>query len=106
MRKKAEILIHESQPAFLKRNGVYRFPVVENPPGIGATALAVAINVRLGHTLDESKLVDGAIYYAPQWIMTYDNMAEKLEETKDMPDSTSISSYLSVDEALESYFVD
>ena len=38
--------------------------------------------------------------------MTYDNMAEKLEETKDMPDSTSISSYLSVDEALESYFVD
>lgn len=85
---------------------VMPFIVVENPPGIGATALAVAINVRLGHTLDESKLVDGAIYYAPQWIMTYDNMAEKLEETKDMPDSTSISSYLSVDEALEFYFVD
>ncbi|MEY8439634.1 substrate-binding domain-containing protein [Anaerotruncus colihominis] len=81
------------------------FIVTENPPGIGATALAVAINVRLGNELDESKMHSPTeIYYAPQWIMTYDNMAEKLDEVKDMPDSMSISSYLSVDQAKAAYF--
>ncbi len=88
---------------------VLPFIVVENPPGIGATALAVAINQRQGNTLKAdviTKTADGnsVIYYAPQWIMTYDNMADKLQETANLPDSTSVSSYLTVAQAKEMYF--
>jgi len=84
---------------------VMPFIVVENPPGIGATALAIALNVRQGNTIDPAKLTNGnAIYYTPQWVMTYDNMQEKLDSIKDLPDSTSVSSYLSVDEAKTAYF--
>lgn len=81
------------------------FIVSENPPGIGATALAIAINIRQGGELDPSVLTGAnAIYYAPQWIMTYDNMAEKLDEIADLPDSTSVSSYMSVEEAKAAFF--
>lgn len=81
------------------------FIVVENPPGIGATALAIALNIRQGHELDPSKMSgENLIYYAPQWIMTYDNMQEKVESVKDMPDATSISSFMTVEEAKAAYF--
>lgn len=80
------------------------FIVVENPPGIGATALAVAINLKQGNELDSAKLKDGVIYYDPQWIMTYDNMQEKLDSVKDLSDSTSVSSYMSVEQAKAAYF--
>ena len=81
------------------------FIVVENPPGIGATALSIALNIRQGNELDSSKLTDGnAIYYAPQWVMTYDNMADKLNSISHLPDSTSVSSYLSVEDAKSAYF--
>lgn len=81
------------------------FIVVENPPGIGATALAIGLNIRQGNELDPAKMTGtNAIYYAPQWIMTYDNMTEKLGEIKDLPDSTSVSSYLTVEGAKAAYF--
>jgi ABC-type sugar transport system substrate-binding protein len=87
---------------------VLPFIVVENPPGIGATALAIAINLRQGNVLKDgiaaSGLKGNSIYYAPQWIMTYDNMAERLDFVKDMPDSTSISSFMSVEQAKSAYF--
>jgi ribose transport system substrate-binding protein len=87
---------------------VLPFIVVENPPGIGATALAVAINLKRGHVLKDgisaSGLKGNSIYYAPQWIMTYDNMASRLNEVKDMPDSTSVSSFLSLEQARAAYF--
>ncbi|MEM1483506.1 substrate-binding domain-containing protein [Oscillospiraceae bacterium PP1C4] len=84
---------------------VMPFIVVENPPGIGATALAIALNLRQGNEIDPAKLTgDNAIYYAPQWVMTYDNMAEKLESVSQLPDSTSVSSYLSVADAKAAYF--
>ena len=83
----------------------FPFIVVENPPGIGATALAIALNIRQGHELDSSKLTGtNAIYYAPQWVMTYENMAERLQSISSLPDSTSVSSYLSVEEAKAAYF--
>ena len=83
----------------------FPFIVVENPPGIGATALAIALNIRQGHELDPAKLTGtNAIYYAPQWIMTYENMAERLQSISSLPDSTSVSSYLSVEEAKAAYF--
>lgn len=87
---------------------VLPFIVVENPPGIGATALAIAVNLRQGRELKDgiasSGLMGNSIYYAPQWIMTYDNMQERLDSVKSLPDSTSVSSYMSVDQARSAYF--
>lgn len=84
---------------------VLPFIVVENPPGIGATALSIALNMRQGSELDPAKLKgDNAIYYTPQWIMTYDNMKERLDSVADLPDSTSVSSYMSVADAKAAYF--
>jgi ribose transport system substrate-binding protein len=87
---------------------VLPFIVVENPPGIGATALAIAINLRQGRQLKDGIAAAGlkgnSIYYAPQWIMTYDNMAQRLDSVKSLPDSTSVSSYMSLEEARAAYF--
>lgn len=85
---------------------VLPFIVVENPPGIGATALAIGVNLAQGNTL-KSGTLEGAynsIYYAPQWIMTYDNMDAQLASIADLPDSTSVSNYLSLSEAKAMYF--
>ena len=86
---------------------VLPFIVVENPPGIGATALAIAINITQGNELKDgitTGLNGNSIYYAPQWIMTYDNMSERLADISDLPDSTSVSSYMTVEEAKAAYF--
>jgi ribose transport system substrate-binding protein len=87
---------------------VLPFIVVENPPGIGASALAIAVNLRQGNQLKAGIASDGlmgnSIYYAPQWVMTYDNMAERLDSIKSMPDSTSVSSFMSVEQAKAAYF--
>lgn len=98
IRKAAEINKDELKMPFI---------IVENPPGIGATALAVGLNILQGHTLDTTKLAEwNNIKYTPQWIMTYDNMQEQLDSIKDLPDSTSVSSYMSVDDARKAYFTD
>ena len=84
------------------------FIVVENPPGIGATALAIAVNIRQGHQLKDGIAASGfrgnSIYYTPQWIMTYDNMAQRVNEVRNLPDSTSVSSYMSLEQAKAAYF--
>lgn len=83
------------------------FIVVENPPGIGATALAVGLNLRQGGELKDgitTGLKGNSIYYTPQWIMTYDNMTEKVDSLADLPDSTSVSSYMTIAQAKEAYF--
>lgn len=85
---------------------VMPFIVVENPPGIGATALAIGLNLLQGHEIDEANFAEwNNIMYAPQWVMTYDNMQESLDSIADLPDSTSVSSYLSVEAAYDAYFV-
>lgn len=84
---------------------VLPFIVVENPPGIGATALSIALNLRQGNELDPAKMTgNNAIYYSPQWVMTYENMKEKVESVSALPDSTSVSSYMSVEDAKAAYF--
>lgn len=82
------------------------FIVVENPPGIGATALAIGVNLAQGNTIKDGvkQGPNNSIFYAPQWIMTYDNMAAQLESIASLPDSTSVSGYLSVTEAKDLYF--
>ncbi|MDR1587993.1 MAG: substrate-binding domain-containing protein, partial [Treponema sp.] len=75
---------------------VLPFIIVENPPGIGATALAIAVNLRQGNKLKDGIAASGfrgnSIYYAPQWIMTHENTKERLDSIKNLPDSTSVSS--------------
>ena len=87
---------------------VLPFIVVENPPGIGATALAIAINLKQGNQLKDgiasAGLKGNSIYYAPQWIMTYDNMGQRLNDVRNLPDSTSVSSYMSLEQAKTAYF--
>ncbi|MDR2631622.1 MAG: substrate-binding domain-containing protein [Spirochaetaceae bacterium] len=87
---------------------VLPFIVVENPPGIGATSLAIAVNLRQGGQLKDgiasAGLKGNSIYYAPQWIMTYDNMAQRLDSVKSLPDSTSVSSYMTLEQAKAAYF--
>lgn len=87
---------------------VLPFIVVENPPGIGATALAIAVNLRQGHQLKDGIAAAGlkgnSIYYTPQWVMTYDNMAQRLDSVKSFPDSTSVTSYMTVEQAKAAYF--
>ena len=87
---------------------VLPFIVVENPPGIGATALAIAINLKQGHQLKDgiasAGLKGNSIYYTPQWIMTYDNMAQRVNDVRTLPDSTSVSSFMSVDQARAAFF--
>jgi ABC-type sugar transport system substrate-binding protein len=87
---------------------VLPFIVVENPPGIGATALAIAVNIRQGHQLKDgiasAGLKGNSIYYTPQWVMTYDNMAARLDSVKSFPDSTSVTSYMTVEQAKAAYF--
>ena len=84
---------------------VMPFVVVENPPGIGATALSIALNLRQGNELKTEALTGtNAIYYAPQWVMTYENMADSLASVSELPDSTSVSSYMSVEAAKAAYF--
>ena len=87
---------------------VMPFIVVENPPGIGATALAIAVNIRQGNQLKEGIAASGfrgnSIYYTPQWIMTYDNMAQRVDSVKSLPDSTSVSSFMSLAQAKTAFF--
>ncbi|WP_312644383.1 substrate-binding domain-containing protein [Hydrogenoanaerobacterium sp.] len=89
-----------------KNELVMPFIVTENPPGVGATALAVALNLKMGGELKE-EVVNGEfnnILVPPIWQMTYDNMAERLEEIKDLPNTTSVSSYFTLDQARAAYF--
>lgn len=84
---------------------VLPFIIVENPPGIGATALKFAVRLAQGKELKDGVTTDpyNAIYVKPQFIVTYENMEEALEMTKDLPDTEFISTYLS-DEQVDEYF--
>ena len=94
--------------ALNKDSLVLPFIIVENPPGIGATALAIAVNIRQGHELKDgiasSGLKGNSIYYSPMWIMTYDNITQRLDSISSLPDSTSVSSFMSLEQARSAYF--
>ncbi len=80
------------------------FIVVENPPGIGATALSIGVALANGKEFKDDVGNDGVIMYDPQWVMTYENMEEKVAELEGLPDSVSVSNYLNYEEALDAYF--
>jgi ribose transport system substrate-binding protein len=77
---------------------------VVNPPGVGATALRVAIEELRGGTIDEGQLTDGNTLLLPlPDSYTNENLDEALAEVEDEPDGYSIDVILSEDEVRE-YF--
>jgi ribose transport system substrate-binding protein len=77
---------------------------VVNPPGVGATALRVAIEELQGGTIDEGQLTDGNTLLLPlPDSYTNENLDEALAEVEDEPDGYSIDVILSEDEVRE-YF--
>jgi ribose transport system substrate-binding protein len=85
------------------------FYIIENPPGIGATALKLAVRMKAGWEWNEGVLVDGTddnlvYYYEPTLIVTQDgiegiSLAEAIEMTKDMDDTDQVSAYITEDVA-------
>jgi len=82
------------------------FYIIENPPGIGASALKLAVRMKAGWEFADGVLADGTdgnlvYYYTPTLIVTQDggvdgsiSLAEAMEMTKDMDDTDQLSAYL------------
>lgn len=77
---------------------------VVNPPGVGATALRIALRELQGEQLDESQLTDGNTLLLPlPESVTNDELDEWLADVEDQPDSYSVDVILSEDE-VAAYF--
>jgi ribose transport system substrate-binding protein len=77
---------------------------VVNPPGVGATALRVALEELQGGTIDESQLTDGNTLLLPlPERVTNDELDEWLAEVEDEQDGYSVDVILSEDE-VQGYF--
>ena len=91
------------------------FYIIENPPGIGATALKLAVRMKAGWEWNDGVLADGTdgnlvYYYEPTLIVTQDgsegiSLAEALEMTKDMEDTDQVSAYIT-DEVADACFAE
>lgn len=88
-----------------KDSKVLPFFLIENPPGIGATALKFAVRLAQGKQLKDGVTTKpyNAIYAKPQWTATYDTMKQALEDTKNLPVTEFISTYWG-DEKVDEYF--
>jgi ribose transport system substrate-binding protein len=72
---------------------------VVNPPGVGATALRVALRELQGEQIDEGQLTDGNTLLLPlPETVTNDNLEDELAEVEGQPDSYSLDVILSEDE--------
>ncbi|WP_338825065.1 hypothetical protein MHOCP_06280 [Moorella humiferrea] len=80
--------------------------IVENPPGIGADGLMIAVNLLQGKKLKDGVLTSdpmdkenkNAIMIKPTVIITNENLKEWYEKTKDKPDTYYIDSVLPQEE--------
>jgi ribose transport system substrate-binding protein len=78
---------------------------VVNPPGVGATALRVAMLELQGEAVDDGAVTDGNTLLLPMPdTVTNDNLDEWLAEVEDQPDGYSIDVILSEDELRELFF--
>ena len=87
---------------------VVDFLVIENPPGIGASALKLAVRMGQGKEFKDGILKkddNGALvaYYAPSYTVTPDTLKEAIEQWKDAPDTEQMSTYLTEADA-DAYF--
>lgn len=84
---------------------VLPFFCIANPPGIGVTALNVALCLAQGGQLDESKLnSEGNIVAAPNWTITYETKDERLADLEGLADTAVATDWLTLDEVREAYF--
>lgn len=78
---------------------------VINPPGVGATAVRVAVMALMGGTIDEGQLTDGNTLLLPlPESFTNANLDEALERAEGQPDGYSLDVILSEDE-VNAFFV-
>jgi len=93
----------------INANGlVIDFQVIENPPGIGASALKIAVRMAQGKQFKDGVLKKDpngteVAYYTPSYTVTPDTLKEALEMWKDAADTDQMSTYLT-DEAADAYF--
>ncbi len=75
---------------------------VINPPGVGVTAMRVALQELQGGTIDEGQLTDGNTLLLPlPEHFTNENLDEALERAEDEPDGYSLDIILSEEEVAE-----
>jgi len=96
-----------------KDKTVVDFYIIENPPGIGASALKAAVRMRAGWKYKDGILKDGTsqnkvLYYTPKFIVTPDghegvSLKEAIDKTANMEDTDQVSAYFS-EEAIDGMF--
>lgn len=87
---------------------VIDFQVIENPPGIGATALKLAVRMAQGKQFKDGILKKDAkgtdvAYYTPIYTVTPATLKDAITKWKDAADTDQMSTYLT-DEAADAYF--
>lgn len=87
---------------------VIDFVIIENPPGVGASALKIAVRMAQGKEFKEGALredANGALvaYYTPTYMVTPETLDEAVEKWKDSEDTDQMSTYLT-EEAADSFF--
>ena len=93
----------------INRNStVVDFLVIENPPGIGASALKLAVRMAQGKEFKDGVLKadpNGAMvaYYAPTYTVTPATLKEAIEKWRSFPDTEQMSTYLT-DADADAYF--
>ena len=75
---------------------------VVNPPGIASSALRVAVEILQGGQIDEAHLTGAfgnSIYIDIPFVITADDLADRLVEYQDRPDSYAMDGIISQEEA-------
>lgn len=91
-----------------KDSPVVDFFVIENPPGIGASALKIAVRMAQGKEFKPGVLKEdenGAMvaYYAPSYTVTPATLKDAIEMWKSFPDTEQMSTFLT-DADADAYF--
>lgn len=82
-----------------KDEKVIDFYIIENPPGIGATALKLAVRLASGMEWADGALEDNVYFYEPTYIVTPDTLDKAIEDTKDMEDTDQVSAFITDEQA-------
>lgn len=91
-----------------KDKTVIDFQVIENPPGIGASALKLAVRMAQGKQFKDGALKKDAkgtlvAYYTPVYTVTPATLKDAVAKWKDAADTDQMSTYLT-DQAADAYF--
>ncbi len=83
----------------------YNSIMVENPPGIGADGLHVAVKLLQGGKIRPDALSNGnTLFVKPNLVITNDTRDQWVEKTKDLQEQDYINSVLTPQEVQERYF--